>query len=91
MSLSLPADLVKNGNVRTVNTAAEYWTLFYDGYAAVDSEAGESQLTPQQKAARTRAANKAKEEQDTSNDGDTTAAAGDAAGGDDVSDAADQS
>ena len=64
----LPVDLTKDGHTRTATTAAEYVALTYRGYQAPSEE----DLTPQQKAARTRAENKARGEQETSNDATST-------------------
>jgi len=67
MPLDLPKDLQKgDGAPRTASTPAEYWNLRYAGYTEVDGPAVASvsydELTPAQKAARTRAENKAREE-----------------------------
>jgi len=50
--LDLPRDLTKGEQTLTANVAADYWNLKARGFVEVE-------LTPQQKAARTRAANKA--------------------------------
>lgn len=71
MALNLPAELSKDGQTRTAASAGEYWDLVYRGFSA---EAAESDLTPQEKAARTRAANKASQKPDENPD----AQAGDA-------------
>ena len=75
MPLDLPRDLVKDGVTRTASTPAEYWDLVYRGFAVVDGPAVASteydNLTPAQKAARTRAQ---RQQQDTSNDGPTETA-----------------
>lgn len=68
MSLSLPAVLEKDGNQRTASTPAEYWDLVYRGFSASDADPDTVGLSPQQKAARTRAANKAKAESENSSD-----------------------
>ena len=67
MPLDLPQDLAKDGApTRTAATASDYWTLFYKGYRPVDgpavAEVSYDELTPAQKAARTRAENAAKNE-----------------------------
>lgn len=90
MSLSLPATLVKDGRQRVANTATDYWTLRYQGFQDANSEAGQAELSPQQKGALTRAANRAAKEAEKSSDGDgQTKTAGDAAGGGDLTDAND--
>ena len=65
-SPSLPVDLTNGKVTRTANTPSDYWDLRYQGYTEVDGPATASlthdELTPAQKAARTRAANKAKED-----------------------------
>lgn len=52
MSLSLPADLEKDGATRTASTASEYWDLRWKGFAPVpqDEEPTEeaSEPAPQQ-------------------------------------------
>lgn len=67
---TLPAELKnsESGVTRTASTPGDYWDLVARGYTV---EAAEADLTPQQKAARTRAVNKAKEEEQTSHDGNT--------------------
>jgi len=62
---NLPVVLVKDDRRLTASTPAEYVDLTYKGYK-VDEEAEEN-LTPAQKAARTRALHRAQEAQDTSN------------------------
>lgn len=67
MPLDLPKDLQKgDGAPRTAATASEYWNLRYAGYEEVAGPAVASvsydELTPAQKAARTRAEHKAQEE-----------------------------
>lgn len=67
MPLDLPQDLAKDGApTRTAATASDYWTLYYKGYRPVDgpavAEVSYDELTPAQKAARTRAENAAREE-----------------------------
>lgn len=91
MSLSLPATLVKDGREREAVTANDYWSLVYQGYKNADSEEGRAELTPAQKRARTLAAKKAAQEQDTSSDGDgSTDTAGTASDGEgDLTDAGD--
>jgi len=66
----LPVVLVKDERRLTATTPAEYVDLTYKGYV-VDQEAEEN-LTPAQKAARTRAANAAADAQKTSNDQTST-------------------
>lgn len=77
MTLELPRDLVKDGLTRTASTPSEFYDLVYRGFTVVDgpavAELSYDELTPGQKAARTRAENKAREEAeknavDTSND-----------------------
>lgn len=64
MSLSLPAVLTKNGNQRTAHTADDYWKLFYEGFKPDEgAEPEEVGLSRGQKAARTRAINKAAAEE----------------------------
>lgn len=77
MSLpTLPVELHREGSPdRTASTPAEYWDLVYRGF----KPSGEAELSPQQKAARTRAANREQEEQKTSTEGSTDTA-GTAAG-----------
>lgn len=70
---TLPVELAKGDIVRTASTPSDYWNLAAAGFTV---EAAEENLSPQEKAARTRAANKAKEEQDTSHDGPDTTDAG---------------
>jgi len=71
----LPVDLTKDGRTRTANTATDYVSLVSQGYVAP----AEEDLSPAEKAARTRAANKAREQEETSNVPDgATAPAGDA-------------
>lgn len=65
MSLSLPQDLSKGDRTLTASTPTEYWNLVARGFKAPD----DTDLSPQQKAARTRAARRAEEDQVTSNDG----------------------
>lgn len=74
MALDLPADLTKGDATRTASTPAEYWDLVYKGFAPK----GESDLTPQEKAARTRAANKQAAEDSQKPDENPDAQAGDA-------------
>ncbi len=66
MTLELPRDLVKDGVTRTASTPSEYYALVYRGFTVVDgpavAELSYDELTPAQKAARTRAENKAREE-----------------------------
>lgn len=62
---NLPVVLVKDDRRLTASTPSEYVDLTYKGFV-VDEDAEEN-LTPAQKAARTRAANRAQEAQDTSN------------------------
>lgn len=89
MSLSLPAVLEKDGKLRVANTANDYWTLKYQGFNTVEGVEPEAVgLSPQQKGARTRAANRAQEEQDSSSEGET-AVAGTASDGGDLSNAGD--
>lgn len=71
----LPVDLSNGQVVLTATTAAEYWSLFYKGFTV---EAVEESLSPQEKAARTRAARKAAEEQDQNPDANPDATSGDA-------------
>lgn len=83
MSLSLPAELTKGDVVRSASTPSEYWTLVFQGFSTAQAGEGdgEEDLSPQQKAALTRAANKAKVEDDTSSqsvDKDAGNQAGDA-------------
>lgn len=81
---NLPVVLVKDDRRLTASTPAEYVDLVYKGFV-VDQDAEEN-LSPQQKAARTRAANRARDEGsdetvgNTSDnpDEDITAQAGDA-------------
>jgi hypothetical protein len=94
MSLSLPAVLEKNGNQRIANTANDYWTLQYAGFKVVEgADPQTAHLSPQQRGALTRAANKAKAEAEAkknSSDGEgQTETAGDAGGGGDLTDAND--
>ena len=73
----LPVELGKPGSPpRTADTASDYWNLVARGYTV---EGLEESLTPQQKAARTRAANKAAADEDDSQEG-ATDTAGDATG-----------
>lgn len=67
MPLDLPKDLAKEGHpTRTASTAADYYSLVYAGYKPVDgpavAEVSYDELTPAQKAARTRAEKKAQED-----------------------------
>jgi hypothetical protein len=87
MALELPRDLEKDGRRRTATTPSEYWNLFYSGYVPVDgpavAEVSYDELTPAQKAARTRAEKKAQEDGDSESgsqkpDEDPTAQAGNA-------------
>lgn len=71
MPLDLPKDLAKEGSpTRTASTAAEYYALVFQGYKPVDgpavAEVSYDDLTPAQKAARTRAENAAKNQSGTS-------------------------
>lgn len=66
MSLpDLPVSLGKDGVVREAATPADYWNLVARGFSVDDAE---ENLSPQEKAARTRAANKEAEEKNTSHD-----------------------
>jgi hypothetical protein len=80
MALDLPRDLAKGDVTRTATSPSEYWDLVYRGYSVVDGPAVASlsyeELTPAQKAARTRAEHKAQQEQHP--DADPNAQAGDA-------------
>lgn len=67
----LPVDVAKGEIVRTASTPSEYWNLVARGFTAENLE---EQLTPQQKAARTRAQHKAEEEQQSSQEGPTDTA-----------------
>ena len=65
MPLDLPKDLAKEGRPnRTASTPADYHSLVFQGYKPVDgpavAEVSYDDLTPAQKAARTRAENEAK-------------------------------
>ena len=60
----LPVDLAKGDHTRTAYTANEYTDLVFRGYEAVEVE---EDLTPAQKAVRTREANKQQAAEDTSN------------------------
>ncbi len=65
MPLNLPIDLAKDGRpTRTASTASDYHALIFQGYKPVDgpavAEKSYDELTPAQKAARTRAENEAK-------------------------------
>ena len=65
MPLDLPKDLAKEGRpTRTAATPADYHALVYQGYKPVDgpavAETSYDDLTPAQKAARTRAENAAR-------------------------------
>lgn len=66
-SLELPRDLTKGAVTRTATTPSEYHDLRYKGFEPVDGEPVASksydELTPAQKAARTRAEHKAAQEQ----------------------------
>jgi len=53
--LNLPVDLSNGQVVLTATTPSEYWSLKYKGYT---EENVEDALSPQEKAARTRAAKK---------------------------------
>lgn len=65
MSLpELPVDVAKGDVVRTASTPAEYWGLHFAGFTV---EANEENLSPQQKAARTRAAHKAEDQKPDTN------------------------
>ena len=79
MSLDLPKDLAKGDITLTASTPAEYWDLRYRGFVEQDGAATASlsydELTPAQKAARTREQNKAREQHP---DVDPDAQAGDA-------------
>ncbi len=66
MPLDLPKDLAKEGRpTRTASTPTDYHALVFAGYKPVDgpavAEVSYDELTPAQKAARTRAENAAKE------------------------------
>ena len=73
--LNLPVDLSNGQIVLTATTPSEYWNLKYKGFS---EEAVEDALSPQEKAARTRAANRAKSETSDKPDEDVSAQAGDA-------------
>ncbi len=64
MPLDLPKDVRKGDQTRTAHTPADYWSYRYQGYTDVDgpavAEVSYEELTPAQKAARTRAENEAK-------------------------------
>lgn len=67
MPLDLPRDLAKEGRPnRTASTPADYHSLVFQGYKPVDgpavAEVSYDELTPAQKAARTRAENAAQAE-----------------------------
>lgn len=83
MPLDLPQDLAKGDLVRTANTPTDYHELRWQGFVPQDgpavAEKSYDELTPAQKAARTRAENKAKEDEKTSSEGPTDTA-GDATG-----------
>lgn len=69
MPLDLPKDLAKEGRpTRTASTPADYHALVFQGYKPVDgpavAEKSYDELTPAQKAARTRAENAARQEAD---------------------------
>lgn len=71
----LPVDLSNGQVVLTATTPSDYWSLKYRGFT---EENVEDALSPQEKAARTRAAKKAAEEQDQNPDANPDATSGDA-------------
>lgn len=79
----LPVDMTRGDVRRTAAVPADYWNLVAQGYVVADgaayAELSEDELTPQQKAARTRAARKAAADQEDSQEGPTDTA-GDATG-----------
>lgn len=81
--LNLPVDMSNGTVTQTASTPTDYWNLHARGYTEVDGPAvaslSDDELSPQQKAARTRAANKAAAEQEDSQEG-ATDTAGDATG-----------
>ena len=60
----LPVQVAKGDVVLTANTPSDYWDYFFRGFTV---EAADEQLSPQEKAARTRARNRQQEEEKTSN------------------------
>lgn len=61
----LPVDLQLGDRTQTAYTANEYVNLIYRGFTVVED--ADADLSPAEKAARTRAANKAKSDEETSN------------------------